>query len=86
MGIVILTLLAVAFIVLIIWLSYGLLAKMNVLYNDTEGKVFLKILLFIPYVLLAIWCLLIQIILVAITLGGAISLLNNTRDWWHKGK
>lgn len=85
--IVILTLLAIAAFVLLVWLSEKGLRSLNELYNDTgkDERVVTKVLLLIPYILLFIWVLVLKIVLFIITLGTVISLAGDLRDWWHKG-
>lgn len=84
--IIIATLLAVAGVFLIGWGSFILLEQFNKLYNDTptEEQRGLKIILLIPYIILAIWCGIIQVLITLLTLGLAIDAARNFRNWWHQ--
>lgn len=83
--IVILTLMAIGFILLLIWLSFRLMAALNSLFLETEGRWLAKILLFIPYVFVAVWCFFIQIFLLIVTFGAVATTATSMRNWWHKG-
>lgn len=78
------TILTVIVVPIAIIFPFWLLEGFNVLYNDTQGKVGLKVFLFIPYILLTIFCTILGAVLAIITAYGAVSLLNSIRDWWHK--
>lgn len=85
MDILILTLVGIALFVGAYVGSIRLLESMNEFYNETQGSWLAKTLLFIPYMVLWIWCIVVSLALVLITLGGAASAVSNLRDWWHKG-
>lgn len=82
--IIILVFLAVLALIGIVMGSFWLLDVFNRLFNS-EGNVIAKVLLFLPWVALAIWCAALYLVLALLTLGLAISLINDVRNWWHKG-
>lgn len=82
--IVILTILAMMAVVAIFFGSFWLLGAFNRLF-DAEGNVVAKVVLFLPWVALAIWCSVIYVVGAILTLGTVISLANDARNWWHKG-
>jgi len=84
--IIILTLLAIAAFIFLVWASEKGLEALNALYNDTgeDEHQAAKVFLLIPYILLFIWVLLLKILLFAGAFMAVISLANSARDWWHK--
>jgi len=81
--IIILTILAVMAVMAFVAWSFWLLDVLNRFF-ETEGNTIAKVLLFLPWLALKIRCFLILVIGAIATLGLAISVANDVRNWWHK--
>ena len=84
-AIVAVTLIVIGLAVFLIWLSFRVYAGLDQFLHAPERGLAAKLLLAIPFLIVGIWCFLLQIFLVIITLGAAASALGGVRDWWHKG-
>jgi heme/copper-type cytochrome/quinol oxidase subunit 2 len=85
-AIVLLTLIVIGLFVLMVWLSSRTFQALDEYLNNPGRGLVAKLLLAIPFLIVGIWCFLLDIILTIVTLGAAAGAVTSARDWWHKGK
>lgn len=85
-AIVLLTLAVIGAIVFLVWLSSRTFWALNDYLNAPGTSVVMKLLLAIPFLIVGLWCFVLDIFLTIVTLGAMAGAATSARDWWHKGK
>ena len=83
--IVAVTLITIGIALFLIWLSFRSFAWLEEYLCAPERGLVAKLLLVIPFLLLGIWCFILQVAIIILTLGAAASAAGSFRNWWNKG-
>lgn len=81
--IVILTFACIALMFLVIQWSFDILDAIN-LYMKTKRSPVISLLIIVPWIVLAVWCAILYVIGLLISMFIGYEVLKGIRNWWHK--
>lgn len=82
---VIYALLSIAAVIAVLWGSFWLRDNLCYLINDDNTAPGWVLVFYLPYLVMWLWCFILEMIFVIFTLWLGYQAAKDFRDWWHKG-